>query len=363
MNFTKEKIPPVREDRLGACNAFGGTCHALSRQAKTGCLNNIRRSFTQTQGCQLNLSLIILSTIRDTVIIVHGPIGCGGGNIPMANGIKTFQKLRDPAAKGVVWLNTNLDETDLIKGGEEKLEQAILHADSEFRPSAIIVINSCAPGIIGDDIDGLAEKLKDRVTAEIVPVHCEGFKTKIMATAYDSLYHGILRNLIDRADNPVPAGEAKGNSRKVNLLNLSSMSRIDEIELERLLGALGLEARILPCYAHPDDFGDIRDAALNVSVCATHDDYLTGHLREKYGIPVVTSDIPVGIAATGRWLMNIARFFGLEKEAGATDRIGDRETGKGPGTLQEAVQGQTGLRGRWGNQDLRHCGTALGPRL
>ena len=102
MDFANQKIPPIRENRVGAWNAFGGTCGELSRQAKKGCLNYIQRSFTQTQGCQLNLSLAILSTIRESVIIVHGPIGCGGGNIAIANGVKTFQRLRDPGAQGLI---------------------------------------------------------------------------------------------------------------------------------------------------------------------------------------------------------------------------------------------------------------------
>lgn len=328
MNFTGQKIPPIREDRLGAWNAFGGTCAELSRQAKQGCLNCNQRSFTQTQGCQLILSLAILGTIRDSVIIVHGPIGCGGGNIAVANGVKTFQRLRDPDARGLIWLNTNLDETDVIKGGEEKLRAAILHADHEFSPSAIIVVNSCTPGIIGDDIDGVAEQLKTEIGAAIVPVHCEGFKTRIMASAYDTIYHGVLRNLLPEGEGKEErkAGQSPaGSQQRVNLLNVSSMSRSDEIELTRLLAELGLEPRILPCYAHPADFSHVADSALNISICSTHDDYFTGHLGEKYGIPVVVTDIPVGVAATARWLRRIAEYFGLEEHV---ERLISGETEK-----------------------------------
>lgn len=338
MDFTSQKIAPIREDRLSAWNAFSGTCGELSRQAKKGCVNCNQRTFTQTQGCQLILSLVILTTIRDSVIIVHGPIGCGGGNIAAANGVRAFQRLRDPEAKGLIWINTNLDETDVISGGEDKLRAAIIHADAEFKPSAIIVVNSCTPGIIGDDIDGVAEGLKEQICAKIVPVHCEGFKTKIMATAYDSIYHGILRTLIPDKDrlSPAQSGETEQTwktyrgSRKINLLNVSSMSRADELELTRLLISLGLEPRILPCYAHPDDFSTAWDAALNVSICSTHDDYFTGHLAEKFGIPVVAADIPVGISGTNKWLKEVAGFFGLEQEA---DRLIKAETRK----LEEAL--------------------------
>ncbi len=323
MEYIREKTPPIREDRLKACNAFGGSCCELGEKGKKGCLNGIKRTFAQTQGCQLNLSLAIISTIRDSVIIAHAPLGCGGSMLASAGISKNFQKLRDSNAKGLIWLNTNLDNNDVVGGGEQKLRDAVLYADREFRPSSIIVLNSCVPGIIGDDIDSILGELQNIVSARIVPIHCEGFKSKIMASAYDSVYHGILRNLVGEREEVARVFEdelelLKENyriSRTVNILNVSSMSKQDEDELTRLVKALGLNVRILPCYAHPDDFLDVRDAALNVSICATHDDYFVEHIKEIYGIPFVLKAIPIGVKNTNQWLLDIATFFGLEQKA------------------------------------------------
>ncbi|MDR3296375.1 MAG: nitrogenase component 1, partial [Clostridiales Family XIII bacterium] len=207
--------------------------------------------------------------------------------------------------------------------GEQKLKEAVLYAEQEFRPSAIIVVNSCVPALIGDDIDGVLEQLQTRVAATIVPIHCEGFKTKIMASAYDSAYHGILRNLLEVKEKPQlfdPEDELEllkekyRISKTINLLNVSSMSAFDEIELKRMLGALGLNLKILPCYAHPDDFSWVNEAALNVSICATHDDYFVNHLKELYGIPFVLNTIPIGIYHTNKWLRDIAKHMGIEEE-------------------------------------------------
>lgn len=329
MDFISAKEPPVREDRLGACNAFGGSCNELGKQGQKGCLNGYKRSFAQTQGCQLNLSLAILNTIRDSVIVVHAPLGCGGSSVGAAGLNKNFQKLRDSSAKGLIWVNTNLDESDVIKGGEEKLKEAVLFADREFRPSAIIVVNSCVPALIGDDIDGVLDQLQSQVSASIVPVHCEGFKTKIMASAYDAAYHGILRNLVGKEkkyprywdeehiveDEVEKLKEKYRISKTVNLLNVSSMSAFDEVELKRIMSALDLTLNILPCYAHPDDFARVDEAALNVSICATHDDYFVGHIQEKYGIPFVLNTIPIGIYHTNKWIRDIAKHMGIEEQA------------------------------------------------
>lgn len=322
MDYLNEKTPPVREDRLKACDAYGGSCCDLVNKSKKGCLYGTRRNFAQTQGCQLNLSLVILQTIRDAVIIVHGPIGCGGSNMASAGSSKNFQKLRDPGARGLIWLSTNLDEVDVIKGGEDKLREAILHAEREFRPSAIIIVNSCVPALIGDDIDGLVAQLQNEINAKLVPIHCEGFKTKIMASAYDAVYHGILRNLVNPQEyyervvpnNLEELKEKYRISKTVNLLNVSSMSRADEVELIRLIKNLELNVNVMPCYAHPDDFGSATEAAVSVSICPTHDDYFAEHLKEKYNIPFILRTIPIGIKYTNEWLRDIARFFGLEDE-------------------------------------------------
>ncbi|MDR3590529.1 MAG: nitrogenase component 1 [Negativicutes bacterium] len=344
MDFIREKAPPVREDRLRVCNAYGGSCCDLVGQSKQGCLNGLRRTFAQTQGCQLNLSLATINTLQDTVIIVHGPVGCGGSNVSFAGTNKTFKRLRDPQARGLIWLSTNLGELDAINGGEDRLREAVLFAEDEFRPQVIAIVNSCVPALIGDDIDGLIAELQEQISARIVPVHCEGFKTKIMASAYDATYHGILRNLVrpeqERvrliADQQRDFAERLRQSRTVNLLNVSSMSRLDELELTRLLEALGLSVNILPCFAQPGQFSTAVESALNVSICATHDDYFVEHLREQYGIPFVLHSIPIGIRQTGQWLIDIARHFGLEAEA---EQLIGRETAE----LEEALKPYRGL--------------------
>ncbi len=348
MDFIKEKAPPVREDRLKACNAFGGSCCQLAEGARKGCLNGIKRTFAQTQGCQLNLSMAILNTLRNAVIIIHAPIGCGGGSTAMAGLTKNFQKLRDAKAPGLIWLNTNLDESDVIKGGESKLREAVLYADREFRPSAIIVANSCVPALIGDDLDGILAQLQAEVAAKIVPVHCEGFKTKIQASAYDAVYHGILRNLVDvreEYERVIPdeleeLAENYRRSKTVNILNVSSMSRFDEDELTRLLRALELNARFMPCYAHPDDFETVTEAALNVSICATHDDYFVGHLQAQYGIPFVLRAIPIGIMNTNKWLRDIGKFFTIEDRVERLIEAETRELEKALAPYREALRGK-----------------------
>jgi len=219
-------------------------------------------------------------------------------------------------------MSTNLSEVDVITGGEEKLERAILEAEERFKPHAIFIGNTCVPAITGDDIDNVATRLQERVNAKIIPLHCEGFRTRFVATAYDIVYHGILRYLLgeDKADwRPENADELRDyqerSKRTVNLLNVGSMGRVDEVELVRLINAIGLEANVYPCFTPPEKFVKVRDAALSVSICATHDDYFVEHLKELYGIPYVLNTIPIGTDNVRLWLLEIADFFGIREKA------------------------------------------------
>lgn len=329
MSYLNEKVAPRREERLKSFLAYGGSACELQQQTAAGCLRDGERCFNQTSLCQLLPSLAILLSVPETVIIVHGSLGCGASALTLNSNIRGGQAQRGAVRpKDAIWISTNLDENDVINGGEKKLEEAIVAADRRFRPEVILVVGACVPGIIGDDIDSVVDRLRPDVSATLLPVHCEGFKTKIWASGYDAIYHSVLNNLVEP---PAPdeitlipdnhEHEEKFNNRRssrsclVNLLNNASTGRPDEVELERLLQALGLEVNIIPDYAHPDKIRKVTEAALTISICPTHDDYFVKHLEERYGIPYIIRRLPVGMANTSEWVLDVARFFDKENEA------------------------------------------------
>lgn len=58
------------------------------------------------------------------------------------------------------YINTNLDENDMIYGGRDKLETAIREAKRRFDPKAIFVTTTCASAIIGDDVAGICDEVE-----------------------------------------------------------------------------------------------------------------------------------------------------------------------------------------------------------
>jgi nitrogenase molybdenum-iron protein alpha chain len=328
------KQAPKREERLHPAIAYGGTLCALREKIGCGggCFKDGDRSFSQGSLCLMLPALAIINSFQDNVTVLHAALGCGSCLLSQNGSARSGNLLRKGVAKDSMWVSTALDEIDVISGGIKKLEKTIIEVDKTYNPKTITVVSGCVPGIIGDDVDGLIEDIKDAVTAYIIPVHCEGFKTKIWATAYDAVYHGIIHSLLEspaRLRQNVIEDEVADlkfeylKKRRVNLCNISSMSRLDELELTRLLNALDLDVNIIPLYKDADDLYAVKYAALNISTCPTHDDYFLKYLKEKYNIPYLLEHIPVGIENTKEWIRTVARHFGKEE---AAERLIEYET-------------------------------------
>lgn len=349
MSYLDYKDPPKREDRLNACIAWGGTMCGLAKKTKKCCLADGDREFSQGSICLLLPALGMMNSLPDTVVLLHGASGCGSSIHSGTAAIRAGVAIRTGQPKDTLWLSTSLDEADVIGGGEKKLERAIREADIRYRPKVILVIATCVPGIIGDDINGVAERLQPEVSARIVPVHCEGFKTKIWATAYDSVYHGIGRNLLEEDERRLipllrteeeELAEKRKLARTVNVMNAGSIGRIDELEQERLLKSLGLEVNFYPLYTKPEDFVNVTRAALSVSTCPTHDDYFLSFLAERYGVPYIIKHMPIGIENTSRWILDIAEFFNLEKQARKLIETEEKELNEALAPFREAFKGK-----------------------
>jgi nitrogenase molybdenum-iron protein alpha chain len=344
MSSYDQKVAPKREERLKTCIAHSGGVCGMGRKAKACMIDDGERGFTQGSICLLLVALAILNAMPETVVLIHGAVGCGSCAHSQNANTRSGGAARTGQVKDAIWLSTALNEVDVISGAEGKLGKAIREADQRYRPKTIAVVSGCVPGLIGDDIDSVIAELQPSVSARLVPVHCEGFKTRIWATAYDAVYHGIGRNLLtpripeveratlSRDGEQAELLEQEKLKRTVNLMNVSSMGRVDELELERLIQGLGLEANIFPVFTHPDAFHKATRAALSVSTCPTHDDYFLRQLQEQFGVPFLIKRMPIGIRNTSLWLKDIAGHFGL----GATaDRIIEAEEREARAALEQ----------------------------
>ncbi|MDR1904466.1 MAG: nitrogenase [Treponema sp.] len=355
MSYIDNKVPPTRDTRLKICAGFGGSVEDLLGCSKRGCVFAKDRSFSQTGSCQMYLSLAMVMTIPDSVTVLHGPVGCGSHAYMMEFPIKTGSTGRGFQRSSFLWISTNLGESDIIGGGEQKLKETVQYVDTEFHPRVIFVVSTCAPNIIGDDLDEICDGLRNELTAKIVPLHCPGFKTRVNATAYDTVYHGLAKNLefepkpfvdfrpFNKYDPNFDIESAKykyKKSRTVNLFNASAIGVPDEKEVVRLLTAMDLKVNISTEYSSLDDFRLLSEASLNISMCTVHDDYLLDILNKRYGTPCLILNMPIGIQNTGEWLRAIAKKTGDTEKVEAIIKKEEADLMKALEPMREKIKGK-----------------------
>ncbi|MCC8190196.1 MAG: nitrogenase component 1, partial [Planctomycetes bacterium] len=328
MSHLDLQTPPRREDRHpSTCLAYGGSVCGSKREGKRCALMaDADRAFTQGSICPLLPAMGMMASLPETAVLMHGAVGCGSCAHGTNANVRSGHAARRGRPADALWFSTALDEVDVITGGDDKLARAIREVDAAFNPAAIFVVAGCLPAIIGDDIDAVAARVQPEVNARLLPVHCEGFKSRFMATAYDAVYHALGRNLL-----PEP-GAVVRDETVVNIMNVSSMGRVDELELERLVNELGLQANFYPVFARPESLRKAASAALSVCTCPTHDDYFLSHLEEKYGVPYIIRHMPVGIANTSQWLRDVGAALGRGEEA---DRLARAEEAELRAALEE----------------------------
>lgn len=299
---------PNREKRIGSIKAYHGTVSQLLKEHEKGGLEWRNRAFQQASWCVFSQAAGRMISVRDGVLLIHAPIGCSVS----LNGYREIYKNIPQQAIGqgdidLHVVSTNLTEKDIVYGGEEKLKESIREVDKRYKPRSIFVMTSCASGVMGDDIEGAVKAVQPEIKGTIVPIRCEGFRSQISQTAFDAVWHAIVKYLVK---------EPKTKQKDlINLVAPFSVTWADRQEIRRLLGKMGLQVNIVPDFSTTEQFETLSEAVVSVTTCTSYGEYLLKALKEKYDIPYIENPLPLGIANTEAWLRKIAEYTGKEKEA------------------------------------------------
>lgn len=299
----------IRESRPDTFNDCGGYSGKLSAEYEKKCLKAADRTFSQGLQCQQINSMAALMSLEDSVFISHSPQGCVGCTIMAVDSYRVGQAHRgNKVIRSPRMLVTNLDQRDIILGGEEKLKEAINLAVERYHPKLIFLFTSCASGIIGDDIDAVAREMQKDTDALIVPIHCDGFKSKICASGFDAAFIAISKYILKGKNVPKQKG-------LVNLFAPTTVSYKDQLEIERMMGLLGLRANVIPFYSSLEKILEIPAAEASTSICKVFADEFMKELEEDYGIPFSHTVMPIGVRNTDKWFRGMAKIFGKEEIA------------------------------------------------
>jgi len=249
---------------------------------------------------------VILGPTRDIVNITHGPIGCGFYSW------LTRRNQTDASAEGAenymtYCFSTDMQDEDIIFGGEKKLEKAIQEAYDTFHPKAIAVFATCPVGLIGDDIHAVAKKMKEKLAdCNVFAFSCEGYKGVSQSAGHHIANNQIFRHVVGEND------EEKDGEYKINLLGEYNIGG-DGFEIDRILKKCGItNIATFSGNSTYDQFASAPKADLSTVMCHRSINYVADMLETKYGIPWIKVNF-IGAEATAKSLRKIAQYFGDKK--------------------------------------------------
>ena len=286
-----------REQRLGTIIAWTGSTSELSEKSSyerrgDGCGKNkgcrlceAKGPFTQGSVCSEQMVECQAGNVRNAVLIQHAPIGCGAGQVPYNSIYRNGLAMRNHPVENIGIINTNLQEDDMVFGALNKLKQSIDDAYERFKPEAIFIGTSCATGIIGEDIESVANMKEKEYGIPIIPLQCEGFRSKHWSTGFDATQHGILRKIVKK--NP------KKQEDLVNVINLWGSDVFTP-----MLKELDLRVNYVVDLASVKDLEILSEAAATVGFCYTLSSYMAVALEQEFGVPEVKAPMPYGFHGT-----------------------------------------------------------------
>jgi nitrogenase molybdenum-iron protein alpha chain len=296
-----------REQRLGTIVAWDGKASELSEASHSCggcrlCENEKSGPFTQGTICSEMMVECQAGHVRGAVLIQHSPIGCAASQVCYNSIFRNGLAMRNFPVENMRAISTNLNENDMVFGGIEKLGQAISDAWERYSPKAIFIGTSCSTGIICDDVDSVAEEYTEKLGIPVIPLHCEGFKSKHWSTGFDATQHGIVRQIVRR--NP------KKQEDLINVINLWGSDVFTP-----MLAELGLRVNYVVDLASVEDLEQLSEAAGTVGFCYTLSSYLATALEQEFGVPQIKAPQPYGFAGTDEWLREIAKVTHREELA------------------------------------------------
>jgi nitrogenase molybdenum-cofactor synthesis protein NifE len=247
------------------------------------------------RACVFCGSRVVLYPISDALHIVHGPIGCAAYTWDIRGALSSGPELHRNS------FSTDLQEMDVIYGGEKKLEAALLELIAHHQPRAAFVYSTCIVGLIGDDVGAVCRRVAEKTQIPVLPVNSEGFK----GTKKDG-----YRAACEAIYTLIGSGDISGVGRhSINILGEFNLAGETWI-LRDYYRRMGIE--VVSCItgdARIDDIRRAHGARLNLVQCSGSMTSLAKMMERDYGIPFKRVSY-FGIEDMSAALYEAAKHFG-----------------------------------------------------
>jgi len=276
------------------------------KERKKGCTKQFTPG-AAAGGCAFDGAKIALQPIVDVAHLVHGPIACEGNSWDNRHSASSGPQVYRTG------FTTDINELDVIYGAEKRLFKAIREILDKYDPPAIFVYQTCVTGLIGDDIEAVCKRAREKFGKPVIPIDSPGFAgpknlgNKLGAEALLDYVVGTME----------PEFTTQYDINIIGEYNLSG----ELWQVKPLLDVLGV--RILSCISGDGRYRDVASshrAKANMMICSKSMIKIATKMKQRYGIPYFVGSF-YSIRDMGTTLREIAR---LLVERGADAELKDR---------------------------------------
>jgi nitrogenase molybdenum-cofactor synthesis protein NifE len=251
------------------------------------------------RACVFCGSRVVLYPIADALHLVHGPIGCAAYTWDIRGALSSGPQLHRNS------FSTDLQELDVIYGGEKKLEAALLELIAHYQPKAAFIYSTCIVGLIGDDVGAVCKRVAAKTGIPVLPVNSEGFK----GTKKDG-YHAACEAIFKL----IGTGDTSAISPySINILGEFNLAGETWI-LRDYYKRMGIE--VVACITGDSRIDDIRrahGAKLNLVQCSGSMTSLAKMMERDHGIPFKRVSY-FGIEDMSAALYEAAKYFSADPQ-------------------------------------------------
>jgi nitrogenase molybdenum-cofactor synthesis protein NifE len=246
------------------------------------------------RACVFCGSRVVLYPIADALHLIHGPIGCAAYTWDIRGALSSGPQLHRMS------FSTDLQEKEVIFGGEPKLYRALTELIHVYKPKAAFVYSTCIVGIIGDDVAAVCKKVAREQQIPVMAVHSEGFKgTK--KDGYQAACDAMFQLVGTGATESIA-------STSINILGEFNIGG-EAWMIKKYYQQMGVEVvSVMTGDGRVDEIRKSHGAALNVVQCSGAMTFLAEMMKEKYGIAYIRVSY-FGIEDMAKALYDVADYF------------------------------------------------------
>ncbi len=255
-------------------------------------------------GCAFDGAKIALQPLTDVAHLVHGPIACEGNSWDNRGAYSSGSKLYRTG------FTTDINELDVIYGGEKRLFRSIREIIEKYDPPAVFVYQTCVTALIGDDIEAVCRAATQKFGKPVIPVDAPGFagnKNLGNKLAGEALLDYVIGTAEPEITTPYD----------INIIGEYNLAG-ELWQVKPLLDELGI--RVLACISGDARYHEVacsHRARAAMMVCSKAMINIARKMHERYGIPFFEGSF-YGVSDMSDALRQIA---GLLVQRGAADEL------------------------------------------